>query len=126
MNRQEHLLIKLIEECAEVQKAAAKALEFGLENKNPDTRLSNAKEIAHELDDVMAIVQMLRPGFTWIIDYDAIAMKKAKVERYMQQAIACGTLEKPKSAPVVKYTEDPLKIIDKSGTNHENNGTNVV
>ena len=47
MNRQEHLLIKLIEECAEVQKAAAKALEFGLENKNPDTRLSNAKEIDH-------------------------------------------------------------------------------
>lgn len=94
MNRTEHLLTCLIEECAEVQKAVAKALRFGLSDGYPGTDRTNAGDIAHELIDLMAIVDMLqefevlpRP-----LMYTGIATKKAKVLQYMAYAEQKGTL----------------------------------
>ena len=52
MNRVEYLLVCLMEECAEVQQAAAKALRFGLTDQNLD-------DLYGEYVDVAAVFGML-------------------------------------------------------------------
>jgi NTP pyrophosphatase (non-canonical NTP hydrolase) len=94
MNRTEHLLTCLMEECAEVQKAAAKALRFGLENGSPDTQTTNAQDIAKECTDLIAIMEMLE--MEHIIKafrlFPSINEKKVKVNTYMEKAKEWGTL----------------------------------
>ena len=50
MNRTEHLLACLAEECAEVAQAVGKALRFGLDDGYPGTDRKNADDIAKELN----------------------------------------------------------------------------
>ena len=59
MKHSEHLLICLIEECAEVQKAASKALRFGLDDGYPGSGRTNRQDIEKELLDVISICQIL-------------------------------------------------------------------
>lgn len=83
MDKKEHLLIKLIEECNEVGKVCSKSLLFGLDNGHPDRRKSNKEDLCDELNDLFAVVEMLHEFIEWRIDRDAVQLKKAKVERYM-------------------------------------------
>lgn len=94
MNKIEHLLTCLIEECAEVQKLAAKALRFGLDDHAPDSSATNSEDIAGECTDLLAIMEMLEsegiiPPFG---DARLIQAKKDKVEKYMEYAKGRGTL----------------------------------
>ena len=59
MNKTEHLLACLAEECAEVQHAVAKALRFGLDDGYLGAASTNAQDIAREFADVLAVVEML-------------------------------------------------------------------
>ncbi len=59
MNRKEHLLVILSEECSEVIKEVSKALRFGLENGYPGQSKTNQDNIEDELTDVFAVVEML-------------------------------------------------------------------
>ena len=59
MNRTEHLLVILMEECSEVQKNASKALRFGLDDHAPDSNISNSQMITNEIGDLYAAIQML-------------------------------------------------------------------
>lgn len=61
MNRQQFLLLKLIEECCEVQKPASKAIQFGMQSYNPFdvNKTTNQEMIEDELNDLIAIVEML-------------------------------------------------------------------
>lgn len=59
MNKTDHLLTILIEECSEVQKVACKALRFGLDDTNPATRNTNWAELEHEVNDLLAIIREL-------------------------------------------------------------------
>jgi NTP pyrophosphatase (non-canonical NTP hydrolase) len=97
MNITEHLLSCLAEECAEVSQACSKALRFGLDDKGPNHALTNAEYIAHELSDVLAVLELLveDAGVAIPNPYNdaAIAAKKAKVRKYMQYAIKRGTLQ---------------------------------
>lgn len=94
MNRSEHLLTCLSEECAKVQKAVAKAQRFGLSNYHPEKAITNAQEIAKECCDVIAIIEMLEEE--GIIEksgtLQAIEGKKIRVNAYMAVAKECGTL----------------------------------
>ncbi len=94
MNKAEHLLTCLIEECAEVQKAATKALRFGLTDGSPNRTTTNAKDIAQELLEVVAITELLEEN--GIIErpkaISAIEQKKAKIHTYMDYAAHTGTL----------------------------------
>jgi NTP pyrophosphatase (non-canonical NTP hydrolase) len=95
MNKTEHLLTCLIEECAEVQKAAAKALRFGLDDHHPDLpALTNADEIAHEFVDMLAIIEMLRDEniIPALKLEQTTQAKKDKVLKYMAYAKERGTL----------------------------------
>ncbi len=96
MSVTEHLLVCLIEECAEVQKAAAKALRFGLDDSAPDTpSLTNAEEIALEYTDLVAIIEMLeeRGVLANRKTPERIQAKKDKVLKYMDYAVTRGTLD---------------------------------
>ncbi len=90
MNRTEHLLVKLMEECAEVAQEASKAAIFGLDEVMPGQPLTNSQRVERELNDLWAVIEML--GLTEV-DRDAIAEKKIKVETYMNYARSIGTLK---------------------------------
>ena len=95
MTKTEHLLTCLIEECAEIQKAAAKALRFGLDDHHPDVpTTTNADEIAQEYIDMLAIVEMLREEniIPTLESRALVQTKKDKVTRYMAYAQARGVL----------------------------------
>lgn len=89
MNKQEHLLSILAEECAEVAHRASKALRFGLDEIQPGQSLSNKERIELELADLMAVVALL--DFT-IRRKDAL-LKKEKIENFLRLSKKLGTLQ---------------------------------
>jgi len=92
MNRKEHLMTILTEECAEVQQAVTKALRFGL-NEGRDIETTNADRLKAELNDLWAIVEMLNAeGFDLHLDTVLREAKKHKVEKYLLYSAECGTL----------------------------------
>lgn len=89
MNRIQHLLFKLAEECAEVTQESSKAAIFGFEEVMPGQPLTNRERVIKELNDVWAVVEMLN---LQRVDRQHIEEKKAKVEQYIDYAKRCGTL----------------------------------
>ena len=97
MNKTEHLLTCLMEECAEIQKAAAKALRFGLDDHAPNSDSTNAEDISTEIIDLLAVIEMLKEEkiIPEIRQHNAdslIARKKEKVNQYMDYAKERGTM----------------------------------
>lgn len=101
MTKNEYLLQKLQEECAEVIKASAKYALFGAESKNPldpDSK-TNRQQLADEIVDVMATVEMIGAldmltALTPKECGQAIQDKQTKIEYYMEISREIGTLEK--------------------------------
>ena len=96
MKSQEHLLVILAEECAEVAKEVSKAIRFGMDEVMPGQLLTNQQRILRELNDLWAAVEMLNLQH---IDRNAIEAKKIKVKEFMQYAEQCGTLAGGKVLP---------------------------
>ena len=98
MNRQEHLLSIVAEECAEVAQRASKALRFGLYETQPDQALNNWERIMYEFADLCAALELTRPDSTIdeLVDSlrPAINAKRAKVEKFLAYSATCGTLTK--------------------------------
>lgn len=94
MNRTEHLLSCLAEECAEVAQRVSKALRFGLDEVQPGQPLANAERIAGELVDLLAVVGMLESEGIIEVPRDQVAInrKKDKVRTFMAYAAECGAL----------------------------------
>lgn len=94
MNKIEHLLTCLSEECAELQQAVSKALRFGLEDGHPEKATTNEDDIKKELTDIMAVVEMLElEGILRFRATDSDVVEKAnKVKKYMDYARKRGTL----------------------------------
>ena len=96
MNVTEHLLQCLQEEAAEVIKAASKSNRFGLQDGYPGTTRINELDLAEEIRDFLAIVELLEER--GIIHSDCvrnpvdIQVKKLKVVSYMQYARDRGML----------------------------------
>jgi len=94
MNREEHLLVILAEECSEVAKEAAKALRFGLSDKEPGQEKTNREKIATEFNDLFAVMHMLvDDGLIpegGMLSIDAIEAKKQKVEKYLKYSKSVG------------------------------------
>lgn len=93
MNRTEHLLTILAEECTEVAQRCTKALRFTLDEVQPGQELSNAQRIVDEIDDVLGVFGMLRAGgLLPPTSHDRQEAKKAKVEQYLKLSEAWGAL----------------------------------
>lgn len=85
MNRTEHLFECLSEECAEVIQAAAKVNRFAIDGRYPDGR-GNVEAVVAELNDVLAIVEMLHAvgvDLSKVGDREQIEAKKIKVMEMM-------------------------------------------
>ena len=94
MNSKEHLLTCIIEEAAEIQQAATKALRFGLEDGYPGTDRTNADDLCKEINDLVAVVELAEESGIitkkhTLID---IEQKKARVKEWMEYAIETGAL----------------------------------
>ena len=96
MNRIEHLLTCVAEECAEVQQAVTKALRFGLNDGYPGTNRTNLGDLKKEITDLCAVLEMLEDEGILYVEgtrRKEIDQKKAKVCEFMRYAEKVGTLE---------------------------------
>lgn len=91
MNRQEHLLVILMEECGEVIQDAAKSLRFGLDE-GRDIDCTNGQRLRKEFNQLLAVADMLEEeGVDLSYDYNIQEQKRDKVEEYLEYSRDCGT-----------------------------------
>lgn len=78
-NFREHLLVVLMEECAEVQQACSKILRFGGSE-------ANRMDLFHEWNDLLATTEMIRDeGLGSFMECSELKeKKKEKVKRYYE------------------------------------------
>ncbi|MEH3046477.1 hypothetical protein [Sphingomonas adhaesiva] len=95
MNRTEHLLVCLAEECDEVGQRVSKALRFGLSEVQPGQPLTNADRILEELRDLFAVASILASEgvIGWCLpEHMEVHAKLAKIERFMAISREQGVL----------------------------------
>ncbi len=97
MNKEEHLLTILAEECSEVQKEVSKSLRFGLDNCAPSNPyVTNRELIVKEYIQIKAIIEMLvERGILVFPDHENYILncKKHDTLAYMNKSIELGTLQ---------------------------------
>lgn len=94
MNKQEYLLNKAQQECQEVAQRISKAMEFGLDEKEPGQDLNNAQRIRYEWNDLKASMVMLENeiGIDLSFCQDMINNKINKVNHYSEYSKKLGCL----------------------------------
>jgi hypothetical protein len=95
MNRTEHLLTCLAEECDEVGQRVAKALRFGLAEVQAGQPLTNADRILEELRDLFAVAEILASEgvIGWCMpDRLEVHAKLRKIEKFMAISREQGVL----------------------------------
>lgn len=93
MNRTEHLLIILSEECSEVSHRISKALRFGLNEIEPGQSFNNSERINQELCDLLGVVDMItREKHIDPIMLADVNKKRDRVEKYLKYSREQGTL----------------------------------
>lgn len=94
MTRTQMLLTIVAEECNETAQRASKAIRFGLDEVQEGQDLTNAERLCYEFNDILAVIDMLRNEglLNKTIDPEAINLKKAKVEKWLQHSISQGML----------------------------------
>lgn len=84
MSEREYLIIKLMEEAAELQQACSKALLCGLEDKRNENIPTNEENINLEFNDVLGVARMLGSYVDISEEEELIQKKIIKVTRYME------------------------------------------
>lgn len=89
MTRDEHLLIRAMEECDEVSQRISKALIFGMDEVQAGQDLTNRERIIREYNDLVALMEMagLNDQRGALID-----RKVARVEKYLDYSRLLGLL----------------------------------
>src|SRR5260370_1438124 len=90
MTKKQYLLVVLAEECAEVAKAASKALRFGMTKYKPGGDETNRARLERELAEVVAVAEML--GLR--VRDEHKREKVMKLNHYMDVSRRCGMLDK--------------------------------
>jgi hypothetical protein len=96
MTQNEHILLLLSEECDEVSQRVIKALRFGLDEVQPEQPLNNTERIVYELNDLMAVIELLQEINALplnLFNRETIQAKKKKVVKYLDYAISQGTIQ---------------------------------
>lgn len=96
MNRHEHYLSCLAEECSEVAVRVSKALRFGLNECQPGQMLNNRQRIEEELRDLIAVAEILAEEGVISVGFHPKALdpiaKRARIERFMAISREQGVL----------------------------------
>lgn len=104
MNRIEHLLILLMEECAELSHTAAKSLRFTV-NSDYDG-ITNIEKMRREFNDILGVIELLAAEGIEIFPNDGlIQAKMSKIEKMLEESKKAGTLNDPEIDAYVKITE---------------------
>lgn len=96
MNKIDYLVNVLVEECAEVAQRGTKILRFGHDEVQPEQSLDNTERLVGELNDLLAVVEMLQEEgleLKGLANPVALAKKKTRVEKFMKLSKAQGKLE---------------------------------
>ena len=96
MTRIDHLLVILMEECADVQQAVSKTLRFGPYDGYPGTTRRNITDLGIELAQIQAVVEMLvAEGVLTeqMLPNSTVTEKKRKVEEFLGHSKNLGRLE---------------------------------
>jgi hypothetical protein len=98
MNRKEHLLLIVSEECNETAQRISKGLRFGVTEVQPGQLLDNADRLLGEYYDLVAAMEMLYEGGiikNWSPERQEMhkAAKKMQVEKFLLHSKNNGTLE---------------------------------
>lgn len=83
---EDEVLTVLIEECAEVQRAASKLKRFGKGNFDPKTGVANTAHLAAEIGDVMELIALCESiGLIDMNDvHNSMRIKRDKLKMYMR------------------------------------------
>jgi hypothetical protein len=97
MTKQEHLFVKLMEECAEVQHRTSKLLQFGAEECEPGQHVSNRRRLLLEVMDLLTIIGMLQqagflPNYTEEL-CEHLDAKERRVKKYLRYSQELGRVE---------------------------------
>lgn len=120
MNRKEHLLTILSEECSEIIKDVSKSLRFGLDDCKPGTNVSNSENLTNEIADFLGVIEMLyEENIIEKHSLEKILLKKQKIEKYMEYSKSKGSLKDiddklPERCPCCFKEADYTDIIKKS------------
>lgn len=96
MTRVEMLLVQLGEEASEVVKEVAKCLRFGPDEIYKPIGITNSARVFSELQDLIAVAEMLQVHSILpenLRDEAMIYAKKVKVELHLEYSEKCGTLK---------------------------------
>ena len=101
LNKLEYILVQIQEECAEVSQRAAKAVRFGVYEKQPGQEKTNLERLEEEAIDLLTMLSMLddelkHSMLTFNDDTKfllAVNTKKEKVLKYMDYSREKGLLE---------------------------------
>lgn len=95
MKYDQFLLTKLAEEASEIAQIALKTQQFGFDEKHPDLAFTNKERIKQELNDIMAIIEVMNDklDFGYVKDTEAIAQKKVKLDKYLRYSIGLGLVQ---------------------------------
>jgi hypothetical protein len=114
MNKIDHLLVCLAEECSELAQACTKALRFGVVNYHPDIKLNNLRAIQQEYSQLFAVIKLLHhEGMTINICAEDVTDKLNSLEKWMDYSRAKGLLE-PEEASKLLVRSDKSIITDVS------------
>ena len=94
MNLLQYYLNLLSEECNKVGQIASKCSRFGLLEQCPGLDLNNKERLHGELNDLLAVIEILNDKFNLGFSPNpvAIAHKKIKIEKYLQYSIELGAV----------------------------------
>ena len=95
MNRQEHLLCILAEECNEVAQRVSKALRFGLNEVQEGQNATNSQRLILELGDLLGTLELLSEEEVLCctdVEENYIELRKEKIRKYLDYSKQIGTL----------------------------------
>ena len=85
-----------MEECAEIQKDAAKCLRFGTSSALSEFDPTNIENVVYELNDLLGVVHVLSEEFPEVFgsfgNAKAINDKKVKIAHYLKFSTQIGRL----------------------------------
>ena|ERR1700743_2315396 len=99
MKRNQFLLLKLMEECAEVSQRASKQIQFGADEIQKGQDKTNKQRLRDELLDLINIAEMLDEvgelvdvALTEDEFQDALKQKRDKLNKYLKMSFELGQL----------------------------------
>ena len=116
MNLVQFLLGKISEESGEIVQISQKSQQFGLAEVCPGQELTNAERMHIEIDDLLAVVELLNEiGFEFTSCEKRKIRKKSKIYHYLKLAVREGMVD-PSALDEFPFVENAEDIHTESGS----------